>query len=118
MSETETWKGKMIPLDLEGKTFDEWIQSQLGVAEIDTDMYNTWEEQYDEELYMHPEKYKHVVYSRETNTLFEVAKEKLDPYGFQNGIKNEDGSYDFFVSFYNGGTCLDEVLSEIVEDDS
>lgn len=26
--------------------------------------------------------------------------------------KNKDGSYEVFTSFYNGGTCLSEVLEE------
>jgi len=113
MSETETWTGKLIPIDLEGKTFDEWIKVQLGTTELN-DMYETWAEYYDEEQYMNPEKYKHVVYSRDLNQLFEVVKKKLDPYGFSQGTRNDDGSYDFLTSFYNGGTYLNEVLQEII----
>ena len=31
--------------------------------------------------------------------------------------KNPDGTYDFICQFYNGGTCLEEVLGYLIEDD-
>lgn len=31
--------------------------------------------------------------------------------------KNPDGTYDFLCQFYNGGTCLEEVLEYLIEDD-
>ncbi len=35
---------------------------------------------------------------------------------FSETTKNKDGSYEVFTSFYNGGTCLSEVLEEALSD--
>lgn len=44
--------------------------------------------------------------------LYEVESKQLDPYGFFEISKVKDGEYNFVASFYNGGTCLSELLEE------
>jgi hypothetical protein len=42
-------------------------------------------------------------------------EELADSDDFCNVTKNTDGSYDVLTSFYNGGTCLSEVLEENIK---
>lgn len=45
--------------------------------------------------------------------LYSVEKEAIDPYDdIQRLHKNEDGTFSFEAKFYNGGTCLSEVLED------
>ena len=41
-----------------------------------------------------------------------ISHEEFGEEGFSKFIKNEDGTISFAVQFYNGGCCLDEVLSD------
>ena len=43
-------------------------------------------------------------------TIYKVEDEELDPYGFAEATLNEDGSIDYFISYYNGGACFEEVI--------
>lgn len=44
--------------------------------------------------------------------LYAVESKQLEPYGFFEISKVNDGEYSFVTSFYNGGTCLAELLEE------
>jgi len=42
--------------------------------------------------------------------------EDVDPdYELQVLIKNSDGTYTFEMKYYNGGTCLEEMIQESLE---
>lgn len=44
--------------------------------------------------------------------LYKVESNNLDPDGFFEISKVKNGEYNFVASFYNGGTCLPELLEE------
>lgn len=44
------------------------------------------------------------------NIYYYVSVNDVETGDFCEVTKNEDGSYEVFTSFYNGGTCLSEVL--------
>lgn len=46
------------------------------------------------------------------NVYYYVTKTSVETEDFTEVTKNKDGSYEVFTSFYNGGTCLSEVLEE------
>jgi hypothetical protein len=102
MSEQETHKGKMTKMDMPlGLTKEEqmlWLKNE-GV-EFDTfypECDNYWTEQA-------------IVIG---DTVYKVEDDELEDSGdFFNIEKNEDGSYSYFTSFYNGGTCLQEMLED------
>lgn len=48
--------------------------------------------------------------------IFDFVEHKYhEDMDIQTMTKNEDGTFDFISSFYNGGTCLAEMLSESYE---
>lgn len=45
------------------------------------------------------------------NKVYEdIDHVELDEYGFDDFKKNEDGTISYLTMFYNGGTCLSEVI--------
>ena len=48
--------------------------------------------------------------------LYEAEVEKLDAYGFIDKKLNEDGSVDITALFYNGGTCIGEIIEEALRE--
>lgn len=45
-----------------------------------------------------------------------IEEEELDPYDDFSKLKdNGDGTYDYFMTFYNGGTCLKECIEDELE---
>lgn len=46
------------------------------------------------------------------NVYYYVVEMDVETDFFCEVTKNKDGSYEVFTSFYNGGTCLSEVLEE------
>jgi hypothetical protein len=45
-----------------------------------------------------------------------IEEEELDPYDdFSNLKDNGDGTYDYFMTFYNGGVCLRECIENELE---
>lgn len=45
-----------------------------------------------------------------------IEEEELDPYDDISILKdNGDGTYDYFMTFYNGGTCLRECIEYELE---
>ena len=45
-----------------------------------------------------------------------IEEEELDPYGYFSKLKdNGDGTYDYFMTYYNGGTCLKECIEDELE---
>lgn len=108
MSEVDTYRGKLVPVDLEGGTLDDWIQKRLDRTELD-DYEDSWLEALHEDLY---DSYH---YDRNSGILYEVQRERLDPNGFVHSKRNADGTIDFLVSYYNGGASFGEVMDEVVD---
>jgi hypothetical protein len=115
MSEMETHKGKLTPMVLTGvsngrviSTLEEQAEEVCSMYGCDRDEGMTWVEAIDEYLYEDVIIIDGVFYKKEDKTL--------DSFGFIESTKNDDGSFDYFVSFYNGGASLGEVLESIVKD--
>jgi hypothetical protein len=50
-------------------------------------------------------------------TIYEIQDTELDSYGFAEATKNEDGSINYFISWYNGGGSMHEVLEAAIDDE-
>lgn len=108
MSEMVTYRGRLIPVDRRGLGIEAWIRELLGWDSLDTRGYGDWFEALDEE------RYNQYVYDSATDTLYEVERERLDPYGFIEASRREDGSMDFTVSYYNGGASFGEAMEAVL----
>lgn len=106
MSEMDTYRGRLTPVDRKGLGIEAWIQELLGWDSLGD--YMDWFEALDEE------RSNQYVYYSATDTLYEVERERLDPYGFVEASRREDGSVDFTVSYYNGGASFDEIMESAI----
>lgn len=103
MSYQETIKGKIKPVVLNGKTNKEFMLSML--EKKDCHITDDIEDDFLSYFY---EKYVIV-----KDTIYEFIDVKdLHEEGFFEFEKCDDGSINFFASFYNGGTCLSELFEE------
>ncbi len=97
MSEQEFYKGKLKPTNQIPEDFCE----QEGVSLVSWN--DSWEEQVNDTFY------KDAVVIE--NQVFIVEKEIQDPYdNVFEATKNDDGSYDFIVKYYNSGCGFDEAI--------
>lgn len=56
-------------------------------------------------------------YIKKDDRLFEVEDKELEDCGdFLNYNINNDGEIEYSMKFYNGGTCLPEMLNEVLEE--
>lgn len=109
MSEIESYKGKLIPVDCGELSLDEKIQEITGASTLPK-WCDNWLE------YLYDEKWKEYFFDSNSNVLYKVEKEELQLDYFAVGEKKEHGSYEFAVSFYNGGCGLEEVLEDAIKD--
>jgi hypothetical protein len=108
MSQTEYHIGKLVPVDLQGLPLEKMCQKicqEKGVIEISS-LYESWEEQVKYDFYDQYYVVDGVIYSLQDHT------EGSDESHFMNMRRESDGTIHFVTQFYNGGTCL----SEMVED--
>lgn len=110
MSETEAHVGRIIPVDLAGKTVDEWIMDKLGKTEL-----SEYSENWVDEFFDTDDNYDKFYFNENSETLYEIDAKKFNPDDYAKLTKNSDGSYNFIASFYNGGTCLREVLDDEID---
>ena len=100
MSEDVHYKGKLKPT---GKTVEEFLSD----VEI-PDNYDDATEYFEDTFY----KNAHVV----NDQVYIVEMKDIDPCsGIANASKNDDGSIDFELKYYNGGASFSEVLDEAVD---
>jgi len=111
MSDYETHRGKMIKVDNPDnhdlKTQCAAILKKLG-DEVDDDPV-------DYLLNHYWGKYIHV-----DDDLYRILEDEELDFGdsFAHLTYNEDGTISFTSTFYNGGTCLSEMLEEALRKDS
>ena len=110
MSEQRTYIGKLWELDLDGKTPEEYAKQYMhdtGKTELPT-YHDNWLEYlldyYDSKFIM----LKGKLYNLSIET-------ELDESDFCVIHKETDGFYTFATSFYDGGTYLEEVLTNEFE---
>lgn len=109
MSETETHKGKLVPLYFEGNTLEDRAREAclfLGL-ERDTQYHKSWleclEDEGHEKVFIH------------NDIIYKIDDQEVDPEGFSEATVNDNGSYDYFISWYNGGASMNEVLQQAVK---
>lgn len=103
MSEDVTYRGKLVLLTT-GKDAAEVKAFEILEGELEKH-YSS----YLDKLLDSGEDY---LYHSEHEALYSIEKTKFECYGFREMSRNEDGSIAFFTQFYNGGTCLTEMLEE------
>lgn len=107
MSEQKTIKGKLTSVNLKGLNIEEYAKKALGK---NSDL--SYHESYIEKLVEQSD--GGLIYQKQSNKLYKVTHEEVDPSYFFFHHANEDGSIDFITSFYNGGTYLEEVITESI----
>ena len=102
MSQTQTHIGKIKEIANQEVTFESKLVA-IGYS------FNDWEL---EDQYIDSDKY---IYLRKTNQLFEFVEHSEPEYEtIAYGMTNPDGTISFIAQFYDGGTCLNEVLEDII----
>lgn len=112
MSEQETWKGTLKAITIADKDRMEEKCKEIclmhGIKKIE-DWCETWEDQLREDL-----SDRYIVID---HTLYEyLEKTDLQYSSFCNITKIAPLTYEFTASFYNGGTCLGEMLEEALKE--
>lgn len=109
MSSDELHIGKLIKVDLKGKTKEEYFDDLLKEKGIErNDIYDTAFSQYSDEFYN-----EFVEIGDDIYTHVEHKYVIDEPY-FEYMKQNEDGSLSYTCLFYNGGCCLKELLEELI----
>ena len=110
MSEQRTYIGKLWELNLENKTPEEYAEQymrNIGKTELPT-YYDNWVK-----YFLHYNDYKFI---RLNGKLYNLSIEnESDESDFCVIHKESDGSFSFATSFYDGGTYLEEVLTDEFE---
>ena len=114
MSETKHQKGKLVPIV---RKTEETVKSQIKSILGDGFIEELWDESdaasenVNDQIYSNnlEDKYQFI-----HSTLYKLIDfENLDPDDSITKVcKNEDGSINFEFKYYNGGTCLSELLEE------
>lgn len=127
MSEVEVHTGKLKKLSIEGKTINEKIynllkkyncKTSININDIDSSSNELsdklMEDFYDSKLY---DEDKFFI-SKYSKSIYEL----IDHFEYESGDdifyhnKDENDNINFVLSFYNGGTCLGEMLDEIIKE--
>jgi len=112
MSETVYYKGVLKPVDflmeedLEARC-KRMLKEEFGDEELE-DYYDSFEEQLLDKYYTQ--------FILNDNILYSVEKKSLDPDdSLFIAKRNDDGTVDFEVRYYNGGTSFDEAIEYAFE---
>ena len=105
MSNYEVHKGKLIPVDLDGKSIEEYCKKILDDLGYVYD-HNEWKQDFDELML--------VDYLIHEDSLYKIEDtEREDEAGYLEANKDKDtGIISYDMGFYNGGTCLSEMLED------
>lgn len=116
MSDTEFHSGKLLKIEKpESVTFEEFckqLSAKNGVTELDS--YNdSW---YDQLMCDFLTQSKYFI-DKKNEMFYELVDhyKSEDSDSFMKLFNNSDGTISFVGSFYNGGTCLEEMLEEALE---
>jgi hypothetical protein len=106
MSHTETHFGKLRKVEL-NTTLEEWCKqkcNEKGITEISS-YYDNWIEEFRDSSYE-----KFFIYNNEVWEAIEHIESDNDYVDVM--IPNQDGTITFVMQFYNGGTCLSEMIED------
>jgi hypothetical protein len=116
MSQTEFHTGKLKEVDMNGLSLEDYCKTkcnEAGITEIDS-YPATWVEQFRDEFWYGNEE-KYFIHGEKVYEVIEHEELDCENY-FMKLTKNEDGTISFIGQFYNGGTCLDEMLEEALDE--
>ena len=105
MSHTETHFGKLRKVEL-NCSIEEWCKqkcSEQGILEIPS-YFNSWKETFED--YLGYRKY----FFLKSEVWEAVEHMEEDDGDIDIMVPNEDGTVTFVFQFYNGGTCLSEMV--------
>lgn len=108
MSQNESHFGKLRKVELpENYNLNDWCREKCytkGKTEISS--YNkSWEEQFKDDF-----REEYFIVSGEVWEVFDHFEGEDDYADIM--LQNEDGTITFFMEFYNGGTCLSEMIED------
>lgn len=109
MSEQQTQRGKFKKIDLQGKTIEKWCEEQC----INQGKTNKWEDGTWKEFFfdMYYDEYFIV-----NDVIYQILEiEDIDNNYYVKVDKQDDDTYSFYATYYDGGTCLTECLEEGIE---
>lgn len=112
MSETELHTGKITKWYFEGNNLQERFQTFIkeeNIKESDYDLDDLWIDLDTGFMVIGDYIYKIEDKEHENDGYLSELKPILDNYGAKTGI------YEYVCMFYNGGTCLQEMLEDAVE---
>lgn len=115
MSEVELHQGTLIKVNRKGLSVEEWVRRWV-VNYLMTNQDDYYSEHIDDQDFNFLSAFydlswntRYVVTNRE---VYRVIDHHLDSDFICNIQENTDGTYSYITQFYNGGTCLTEVLEE------
>lgn len=112
MSETVKYKGKLKPVLLaDGQSVEDKIREMFRQSKYWNDTYERYPKEYIEDIYYNANGY---VIINENLYLSKVVS--LDVESSYCNIKLNGDVYEYEAQFYNGGTCLSEMLEQHMED--
>lgn len=109
MSETVHYKGILIEMEkLKNETLENQCKRLLNNVEL-SDYCDTYQEMFEDEFYQQYFIFNNIIYKVDN-------KQDIDP---DDSIfianKNENGTIEFEVKYYNGGCSFNEALEEALE---
>lgn len=113
MSEVELHTGTLIKVNRKGLSVEEWVRRWV-VNYLMTNQDDYYSEHIDDQDF----NFLSAFYDLSWNTgyvvtnkeVYRVVDHHLNSYFICNIQENTDGTYSYITQFYNGGTCLTEVL--------
>lgn len=109
MSDYESHIGKLRKVDLKGKTKEQFFKLKCEEAGYNEMKESDWQET---ALYYYDMIEKYILIKDDIWEVFDhVQPDSFDGFHITD---NKDGTYSFTTTFYNGGTCLSEILEEEV----
>lgn len=111
MSGMERHIGKIKKVDLNNYTVEGWCEQKYKTLKIELGAYYRT---YKEALLNDP--YPAIVIEV-NDVLWEIIedKEEEDTQDISILTPNNDGTYSYIMQFYNGGTCLNEMLEDSIK---
>lgn len=112
MSQTETHFGKLRKIEIEpNQTVEEWCLNKC----LEISDYNELPSYYDswKDLLKYEFDRNYFFIDDQIWVSFDHIESEDDDINYMN--LNEDGTITFIMQFYNGGTCLSELIEEGLE---
>jgi hypothetical protein len=114
MSETRLDIGKIRKVDLQGKTIEEWCKDKIEPLPEGL----PYGMNYCSYLQSEYEEYNDYIFNISNNTVWEIIKEVSQPAyeDLEVFYQNSDGTISYTALYYDGGTCLEEIIGDFLTD--